>query len=94
MNRRPRYLRPVPRLAGLGVYPGVPQWPTAPPPVMTPPSMPMPAPISQPNRCGLSEESAQCVVEELRPLNFTRSENVLLALLAGGVIGYFIGKGK
>lgn len=32
--------------------------------------------------------------EEMRPLNFTRSENVLFALIAGGVVGYFIGKGN
>jgi hypothetical protein len=77
--------RPVPRrLAGLGAVPTVPNWTPA----------PMPAPPPMPNHRGMSEQSAQCAVEQLRPLNFTRSENVLLALIAGGFFGYWLGKGK
>ncbi len=91
MNRRPDfYQRPVPRrlvgplprhLAGLAPVPTIPaEW------------MAAPSPTSQPNHCGISEESAQCAVEQLRPLNFTRSENLLLALLAGGFFGYWLGR--
>jgi hypothetical protein len=91
---RPPYTRPR-RLAGLSGVPTVPTWATAPinPANWTPPAM-MPAPMPAPNHRGMTEESARCVVEELRPLNFTRSENVLFALIAGGVVGYFIGKGN
>jgi hypothetical protein len=87
MNR-PRYSRPrrPAYLAGLAPAPGIPAAPGI--------YAPMPAPMPAPNHCGMTEESARCVVEELRPLNFTRSENVLFALIAGGVVGYFIGKGK
>ncbi len=97
MNRRPNfYQRPIPRrLAGLGA---VPTWATAPinpatwtPPSMTPPSMPTPSTAPQ-VPCG-SQECGDFVVSEMKPMNFTRSENVWLALLAGGVVGYWLGKG-
>jgi hypothetical protein len=53
--------------------------------------MPQPAP-SPCDPCGLP--CADYVVNSLRPYNPQPAGNVLLALIAGGLIGYFIGKEK
>jgi hypothetical protein len=55
--------------------------------------MPMPAPQSSPcDPCG--QPCADYIVDGLKPamMSFTRVENVLLALIAGGVIGFFVGR--
>jgi hypothetical protein len=96
MNRNySRPVRPIPRrrLAGLS---DAPPWLTGsnwtPGPMAAPP--PMPGVSPQPSPCDpCGKPCAEYVVDTLRPFNPQPGGFALLALLAGGVIGYFIGKG-
>src|SRR5262249_19739882 len=71
-------------LDGLATSPGVPAWPAS----WTPPA---PTSTPQPNHCGISEQSALCAVDQLRPAVQQLGGSFLVGLALGAFIGWQFG---